>query len=361
MFVQLTQHDIRAYFSSIGNDRCGGFIAAGFNAENVHKQYIRRDKMAVKPEYKYPEKLVIGTRGSPLALIQANMVKSEIEALEQCIDVQIKIITTSGDWRPEHGEKALKADAGGKAQFAKEIEEALLTDEVDIAVHSMKDMETELPHGLIIPHMLPREDVRDVFISNISQNITDLPKGSVVGTVSVRRQAFLLAIRPDLNVVPLRGNVETRLEKLKLGQVDATFLALAGLKRLGLENAATSIIDPVDMLPSVGQGAIGIELKSNRTHDLSFISQFSCSKTNACVSLEREVLRGLGGSCHTPVGILSETSNDIIHLESKVVSLDGQQVWSAEKNIPFKDMERAKVDAFLMGQELRRDVPDGIL
>ncbi|MBI1301613.1 MAG: hydroxymethylbilane synthase [Alphaproteobacteria bacterium] len=317
--------------------------------------------MTVKSEYTYPEKLVIGTRGSPLALIQANMVKDKIETLGQGIDVQIKIITTSGDWKPEHGEKALKADAGGKAQFAKEIEEALLADEVDIAVHSMKDMEADLPHGLIIPYMLPREDVRDVFISNISQNIFDLTKGSIVGTVSVRRQAFLLALRPDLKVVPLRGNVETRLEKLKSGQVDATFLALAGLKRLGLENSATSIVDLKDMLPSVGQGAIGIELKSDRSEELSFVGQFSCFNTVGCVSLEREVLRGLGGSCHTPVGILSRMDKDIIHLETKVVSPDGKQVWAVEKNIPFIDMERAKKDAFLMGQELRRDVPTGIL
>ena len=317
--------------------------------------------MSVKPEYTYPEKIVIGTRGSPLALWQAKKVKSEIDNIGQNIDVTIRVIRTSGDWNPEDGEKRLESLEGGKAQFAKEIEEALLTKEIDLAVHSMKDMETELPEGLVIPFMLSRADVRDAFLSNNIQNIDDLPMGSVVGTVSVRRQAFLLNKRPDLKVVPFRGNVETRIKKLRAGHVDATFLAAAGLERLGLLHEVQLIVDTDYMLPSVGQGAIGMEIREADHKIMSFIDQFSCSKTYICVESERAVLRVLNGSCHTPVGVLAEVENDILSLTACVVSQDGKKKWSEAEKKKVGGLKDALSVGEAIGKRLKERVPEDIL
>ncbi|MGH1376104.1 MAG: hydroxymethylbilane synthase [Alphaproteobacteria bacterium] len=317
--------------------------------------------MTVKPEYKYPEKIVIGTRGSPLALVQANIVKDKIAKIGQNIDVTLRIIRTSGDWNPQGGEVRLEALEGGKAQFAKEIEEALLSGEIDIAVHSMKDMETVLPEGLVIPFMLPREDVRDAFISEKASVISDLPQGAIVGTASVRRQAFLLNKRPDLNVVPFRGNVQTRLDKLRDGQVDATFLACAGLNRLGMADEVTSAIEIDEMLPAVGQGAVGIEIRSSDVEGMSFISQFSCLKTYVCVECERGVLRALGGSCHTPVGVHATFDNGAIDLRVKVVSLDGTQCWSDEETGVCNGVNDAISLGERVGVRLKGIVPDGVL
>ncbi len=317
--------------------------------------------MTVKPEYIYPEKIIIGTRGSPLALVQANMVKYQIDKIGQNISVELRVIRTSGDWSASDGEVALQACAGGKAQFAKEIEEALLREEIDIAVHSMKDMETELPDGLIIPYMLPREDNRDALLSINSQNIRDLPDGCTVGTVSVRRKSFLLNARPDLNIVPLRGNVQTRIDKLKSGQVDATLLACAGLNRLGLSDEITSVIDRDVMLPSVGQGAVGIEKRRADVDKISFIGQFSCCNTYICVEAERAVLRSLGGSCHTPVGVHATYEGGVINLVVKVVSLDGKDVWSKDISDSVGSVEEAVAIGSKIGKQLRSLVPEGVL
>lgn len=317
--------------------------------------------MSVKSEYTYPEKIVIGTRGSPLALWQANKVKSEIDNIGQKIDVTIRIIKTSGDWRPADGEKRLEALEGGKAQFAKEIEEALLAGAIDIAVHSMKDMETVLPVGLAIPFMLPREDVRDMFLSNKAQNIHDLPKGSVVGTASVRREAFLLSVRPDLKVVPFRGNVQTRLDKLNAGQVDATFLAAAGLHRLGMIDKAQSFLDLGDMLPSVGQGAVGIEIREGDAQKLSFLGQFSCIKTVVCVECERAVLRALDGTCHTPVGVLATLEGKVLSLDVCVVSPDGKNTWREKEQITIERDEDAVHFGRSVGLRLKARVPAFVL
>ena len=317
--------------------------------------------MTVKPEYSYPDKVVIGTRGSPLALVQANMVKDKLVDIGQNIDVELRIIRTSGDWSPSDGEVALQAIEGGKAQFAKEIEEALLRKEIDIAVHSMKDMETALPEGLVIPFMLPREDNRDAFLSVNSQNIHDLPGGCAVGTVSARRKAFLLHKRPDLNVVPLRGNVQTRIDKLKSGQIDATFLACAGLNRLGLAEEITSIIDCDDMLPSVGQGAVGIEMRQEDVKRLSFISQLSCDETYVCVVCERAVLHALGGSCHTPVGVYATLDGDGMYLRVKVVSLDGKDIWAEDVRANISSQDEAVAFGSKIGERLRALVPKEVL
>ncbi len=308
-----------------------------------------------------PEKIIIGTRGSPLALVQANMVKDLIARIGQSIDVSLLVIKTSGDWSPRDGEVRLNALAGGKAQFATEIEDALLRGEIDIAVHSMKDMETILPDGLSIPFMLPRADVRDAFLSNISQNIVDLPTGCTVGTSSVRREAFLLNKRPDLKITVFRGNVQTRIDKLRAGQVDATFLACAGLNRLGLSHEITSIIEIEDMLPAAAQGAVGIEIRSKDMDRLSFLSQLSCAKTYKCVSAERGVLRALGGSCHTPVGVYAELDGDDMRLRVQVISLDGKDVWAEDESLKIYSYEDASVFGKTVGMRLKSIVPEGVL
>ncbi len=317
--------------------------------------------MTVKPEYEIPEKIVIGTRGSPLALAQANMVKDILDNTGYDIDVSLRIIRTSGDWKPEDGEVRLEALEGGKAQFAKEIEEALLVGEIDMAVHSMKDMETVLPDGLIIPYMLPREDVRDAFLSSNSQNIHALPMGSVVGTVSVRRQAFLLHQRPDLRVVPFRGNVQTRIDKMKDGQVDGTFLACAGLNRLGLSDEISSILSVDEMLPSVGQGAVGIEIRQSDFQKMSFIDQYSCFNTVVCVECERGVLRALGGTCHTPVGVYATWNKGEIYLRVQVVSPNGEAMWGEDVRAEINTVKDAVAFGEEIGRVLKPKIPDGIL
>ena len=205
--------------------------------------------------------LRIGSRGSPLALVQAREVQSRLAAVAgiEAQRIEIKVIRTTGDVVEDRP----LADAGGKGLFAKEIEEALIAGVIDLAVHSSKDLPTVLPPGLVLAGFLPREDPRDAFISHRVKTLRELAPGAVVGTASPRRQALVKQLRPDISVVSLRGNVETRLRKLEAGEVDATLLAVAGLKRLGLLSAATAIFDPDEFLPAVGQGAIGIETRAD--------------------------------------------------------------------------------------------------
>lgn len=317
--------------------------------------------MSVKPEYSYPKKIVIGTRGSPLALAQTHMVRELMDNIGQDVRVEVRVILTSGDWKPEDGEVRLSALEGGKAQFAKEIEEAMLEGGIDIAVHSMKDMETVLPDGLVIPFMLPREDARDAFLSSKFETINDLPAGAIVGTTSARRQAFLLHKRPDLKIVPFRGNVQTRIDKLRNGQVDATFLACAGLNRLGLSHEITSVMDMDDMLPAVGQGAVGIEIRTKDMSKLSFLSQFSCSDTYRCVEAERSVLRALGGSCHTSVGVHAVLDGMQMRLRVQVVSPDGSALWGDDVSEVITSDIDARILGETMGSRLKSDIPHGIL
>lgn len=291
------------------------------------------------------------------------MVRDLLVNLGQGIEVEIKEITTSGDWRPEHGERRLDALRGGKALFAKEIEEALLEGVVDIGVHCMKDMETKLPDGLCIPYMLPREDVRDVFLSDNVRNFFHLPTGATVGTTSIRRQAFILRHRPDIKVVPFRGNVQTRIAKLRAGQVDATLLASAGMRRLGLEHEGMSKLDTEMMLPAVGQGAIGIEIRESDRKKLSFISQISCLKTYLCTVCERAVLRALGGSCLTPVGTYAIFNGDTSEmlLRTRVLSPDGQESWARNACGDVTTEAEAEALGEAVGLYLRDVVPRDII
>jgi hydroxymethylbilane synthase len=276
------------------------------------------------------EKLVIGTRGSLLALAQANEVRNKILSFNDLDPdkVEIEVIKTSGD-------KFLNTSLskiGGKGLFTKEIQQALIDKRIDIAVHSMKDVETELPKKLVISTILEREDVRDSFISRKYSSIADLPMGSVVGTSSLRRKAQLLNKRNDLEVVEFRGNVQKRLEKLDNNVAVATFLATAGLNRLGLEK----LINPIstdEMLPAVAQGAVGIEhLYSDKIEEILAPLNDSVSKKR--VEAERAFLRELDGSCRTPIGGLAQKNNDEFKFIGEIISVDGKEkihdVWQGD-------------------------------
>ena len=315
--------------------------------------------MTVKPEL---NKIIrLGTRGSPLALVQAHMVRDNILRVKPDIEVEIIKITTSGDWKPEHGETRLREEDGGKGQFAKEIEQALLEGVIDIAVHSMKDMETQQPEGLIIPFMLPREDVRDAFLAEKASNIAELPENAVIGTSSVRRAAFLKNMRPDLEIVPFRGNVQTRIDKMKSGQVDATFLACAGLNRLGLADQITSIVPEDEFLPAVGQGAVGIEIRREDMDKLSYFSQYSCAETYFNVECERAVLRKLDGSCHTPIGVYAIKEGEELYLRVYVASEDGKFILKEELRSSYGDLEDMKSLGKAVAKQIKPQLPDGIL
>ncbi len=266
----------------------------------------------------------IGTRGSPLALVQANDVKARLAAHHGLPEerLEIVVIKTTGDMildRP-------LAEVGGKGLFTKEIEEALLSGAIDLAVHSMKDMATELPAGLTIGAILPREDVRDAFISLKYGALAEMPAGAVVGTSSLRRQAQVKALRPDLEVVGFRGNVQTRLKKLADGVADATFLACAGLNRLAMADRITARIETAHMLPAVAQGAVGVEIRGDDQETSALVGPLNCERTAICVAAERAFLARLEGSCRTPIGGLAELSEDgRLQLRGQILTPDGRQ------------------------------------
>lgn len=281
--------------------------------------------------------LIIGTRGSPLALIQANEVARRLRAAHGAyqLDITILPISTAGD-RSQPSNAPL-SELGGKGLFSKEIEAKLLAGEIDIAVHSSKDMATTLPDGLIMPVFLPREDVRDVFISPKAQTLFDLPEGAIIGTSSIRRRAQLLRARPDLKMVEFRGNVGTRLKKLADGIADATLLAAAGLLRSNQADQITSFLDPAQFPPAPAQGAIGIELRANDQRTLELIIPLNHPDTTAQIIAERAFLGVLDGSCRTPIAALSKQSGNMFSLYGQVLSLDGTEMYEAEMSGPLAD------------------------
>lgn len=311
-----------------------------------------------------PSRIRIGTRGSPLAMAQTNTVCGLLTREFPDLETDIVVIKTSGDWKPSDGEVRLSEAAGGKGQFAKEIEEALLTGEIDAAVHSMKDMDSHLPEGLAIDHMLSREDACDALLFR-DRSWDDIPENAVVGTASVRRGAFLQGARKDLNIVPFRGNVQTRINKLRgagaQGEVVCTLLAMAGLKRLGLENEADVVLSPDQMLPAAGQGAVGIETRIGDADIIQFFDAISCSETLLCVSAERAALAALDGSCHTPIGAYAVLEDGEMYLRVKVISCDGSQSFSDKDRVPVKTREDAITLGRRIGEALYKIVPDGIL
>ena len=250
-------------------------------------------------------RLRLGTRGSPLALAQANEVCARLASAHPELAegaVEIVVITTTGDTIQDR----TLADIGGKGLFTKEIEEALLAGRIDAAVHSMKDVPTWLPEGLEISTILPREDPRDALFSAGGQDLAGLPAGSVIGTASLRRQAQVLMARPDLRVVPFRGNVQTRLRKLAEGEVDATLLAMAGLNRLGLSGEVSAVLAPEVMLPAVAQGAIGLEIRSDDAGTRDTLAALDDRDSAIRVAAERACLAVLDGSCRTPIAAFAE-------------------------------------------------------
>lgn len=268
------------------------------------------------------QKIKIGTRGSALALWQAEWVKSELEKRYQGMTVTLTKIKTTGD-------KILDvplAKVGGKGLFVKEIEEAMLANEIDIAVHSMKDVPTFFPDGLHLSCITKREDPRDALLTRNGVTFKELPKGANVGTSSLRRQAQLMNIRPDFVIHQLRGNVDTRLRKLKEGQFDAIILAAAGIKRLGLAENVTEYIDPEISLPAIGQGALGIECRVDDRELNDLIAFFNHDDSRTCVTGERALLRRLEGGCQVPIACYGRMKDGKLHLTGLVGSVDGKRI-----------------------------------
>ena len=293
--------------------------------------------------------LTIGTRGSPLALAQAHLVQ-RLLAEAHGVDAEaiaIRTITTSGDRMTDRP----LSEIGGKGLFSKEIEAALEAGEIDIAVHSSKDMATELPAGLVLAAFLEREDVRDAFVSLTATSLDDLPQGARFGTSSIRRAAQMRRNRPDLDVVPFRGNVDTRLKKLADGVADATLLAIAGLNRLGRQGVARSLIDPKKFPPAPAQGAIGIEIRENDMRSASLIAPLDHAATHTALLAERAMLAELDGSCRTPIGALTAIDGDKLTLFGQILTPDGSEAYEA-------DVSGSLAEAAAIGRKLGRELAE---
>ena len=293
--------------------------------------------------------LRIGTRGSPLALVQARTVRAKLAlalgATED--DIEIVIIRTSGDAIQDRP----LSEVGGKGLFTKEIEEAMLGNRVDLAVHSAKDMPTLSQPGLALVACLEREDPRDVFISRKAKSLMELPRGATMGTASLRRQAITMAIRPDLRVVPLRGNVQTRLNKLDSGEFDATLLAMAGLNRLGLTEHATHVMSVEEFLPAVAQGAIGLEARADDKRTRDILARIDHADTSIAVSCERAFLAELDGSCKTPIAGHATLDGNTLHFRGLIARPDGGAAHDISGNGHLRDAVEIGADA---GRELKK-------
>jgi hydroxymethylbilane synthase len=270
---------------------------------------------------------------------------------------EIVVLRASGDHVLGTKDERL-VDVGGKGLFTKELEEALLQNHIDIAVHSMKDVPTWLPIGLEIAATLVREDPRDALITNGIKSLSELQWGAVVGTSSLRRQAQLLNLRPDLKVVPLRGNVETRIKKLEAKQVDATLLAIAGLKRIGLEGRANAVLETTELLPAVAQGIIGLQIRIADSSLHSSLQVINCAQTMSAMLAERAMLEVLDGSCHTPIAGLAVHGANGLHINGLVAHPEGKGVWRGEQTAHISDAVTLGRE---VGKRLRSIIPRGIL
>lgn len=295
----------------------------------------------------------IGTRGSPLALAQAHETRQRLSEAFELEDAafEIVVIKTTGD-------KVLDrplGEIGGKGLFTKEIEDALLAGSIDIAVHSMKDMPVAQPDGLVIDCCLPREDVRDAFLTLDGTALADLPPGAVVGTSSLRRKSQLLHKRPDLSIVEFRGNVQTRLRKLEDGVANGTFLAMAGLRRLGLTELPATPIPPEEMLPAVAQGAIGIERRAEDHRAGDMLAAISDPGTESRLAAERAFLEALDGSCQTPIAGLAELDGGMLRLRGEILRTDGSDALDGEVTGAVED--GSEMGRALAGDLLHRAGP----
>ena len=297
------------------------------------------------------KKISIGTRGSKLALWQAEWIKSELHKLHPWLDIELIKIKTTGD-------KILDvplAKVGGKGLFVKEIEEALLSHRVDIAVHSMKDVPTDFPEGLNLPVVCRREDPRDAFLSQMQdtkfkiKKFADIPRGAIVGTSSLRRSSQLLSLRPDVRIEQLRGNLDTRIRKLDEKRFDAIILALAGVKRLGLTHRVTEILPVHISLPAIGQGAIGIECRVNDGQMHSLLQPLNNVETFICVSAERSFLRRLEGGCQVPIAAYARIESSTLVMDGLVGSITGNRIIRGH-------IEGSPEDAEKLGYSLANDI-----
>ncbi len=295
----------------------------------------------------------IGTRGSPLALAQANDVKARLITAHDHLNaenVEIVVIKTTGDRILDRH----LMNAGGKGLFTKEIEDALLAREIDCAVHSSKDMPTSLPDGLILSTFLKREDPHDVFMSAKYGSFTDLPEGATLGTASLRRRALALRLRPDLKVVTFRGNVQTRLRKLAEGEADGTFLALAGLNRLRMADAATEILSLADFLPAPAQGAVTVEIRDDDADMARLLDPLHCKETALAVVAERSFLSALDGSCRTPIAAYASLTGDSLMMHAMLLSLNGKTVFD-QTGTCAASLDAAAILGQDMGAAIRED------
>lgn len=300
--------------------------------------------------------LRIGTRGSPLALAQAREVRRILAGLHAIHEdsIELVIIKTTGDAIVDRP----LAEAGGKGLFTKELDAAQLAGDIDIAVHSAKDLPTQLPSGLDVGGYLPREDVRDALIAPRAGSIRDLPKGAKVGTASLRRAAQLKRLRPDIETPLLRGNVETRLRKAQAGEIDATLLALAGLKRLGLADRATRVLEIEDFLPAVGQGAIAIAVRAEDHLTRTRIAGALHHDTGVALAAERAFLHALDGSCRTPIAGHARVRDGQVEFSGMVLRIDGSEAFEASARGAIEDAARLGADA---GHDILGRLPAGVL
>jgi len=314
-------------------------------APNRRRFYTTRMTAATPP-------LRLGSRGSPLALRQAEIVRERLHAANPALAepgaVEIVPVKTTGDVET----KRRLAEIGGKGLFTKELEDALFDGRIDAAVHSLKDVPTWLPDGLTLAAVPERADPRDAWFSPQSATIAGLPAGATVGTASLRRQAQILALRPDVRIVTFRGNLQTRLRKLAAGEADATLLAHAGLARMDMADEATAVLDPAEMLPGVAQGALALETRANDARTRDLVAAIDDPAVAARVHAERACLAVLDGSCRTPIGVLVEPrAHERVYVRALVAWPDGSERWDAERTGPAADAGALARDA---GHELRR-------
>lgn len=300
--------------------------------------------------------LVIGTRGSPLALAQAHETQGRLAAALSWDEARLplSVIKTTGDAIQDRP----LSEAGGKGLFTRELDAALLAGAIDLAVHSAKDLPTMLPDGVVITGYLPREDVRDAFISRRAPSLAALPAGAVVGSASLRRQAMVKRLRPDVDVTLLRGNVNTRLAKIDRGEVGATLLAMAGLKRLGLLDRVTAVLDPAEFLPAVGQGAIAIVTREDDTATREAVAAVVDPATGFALAAERAFLTVLDGSCRTPIAGHAALTDRGITFEGLVLRPDGSESLEVARSGSSADAARLGEEA---GRDLRARLPAGFL
>jgi hydroxymethylbilane synthase len=310
----------------------------------------------VPSSFSNPRDVVIGTRGSPLALAQARMSAAAILAATGWPEhfVQIEIIKTTGDLTQDRP----LSEIGGKGLFTKEIDLAQLEGRIDLAVHSAKDLPTQLPDGLALAGCLERVDPRDALIAPRAITLAGLPMGARIGTVSLRRQALLKRLRPDLLVEPLRGNVESRLNKARSGEFDGVVLAMAGLIRLGLAEEVTEILDPTRFLPAIGQGAIAIVARKKDTFAQEIVDLIAHAQTLTRLLAERAFLRALDGSCRTPIAGHGVIAGDCIHFEGLVLAPDGSRDFAVAESAPLKAAEAL---GQRLGETIKARLPAGFL